>query len=399
MKKDLHQELTSLEDSFLYRRRNVTEGPATVVRSVQGKEVISFSSNDYLGLANDSRIVSALIKGAGEYGVGSGASHLVNGYSVAHRELEETLAEFTRRPRALFFTTGYMANIGVITALTDRSSIVFEDRLNHASLIDGGLLAHARMRRYPHNDVDFLNQNLNPEKHCVVVTDAVFSMDGDLALLSSLADVCTAKQATLMVDDAHGFGVFGKDGSGVCTLLNLDYTQVPILVGTLGKSAGVCGAFIAGDEDLIETLIQKARSYIYTTAPPPALACAAHASIQIIRTEHWRRTVLFERIAYFKQLMQQAGIECLNSASPIQGVLTGSAQEALQMSEHLMHAGIQVTAIRPPTVAPSGARLRITLSCAHEKEHIEKLVECLAHYIPQIRSRSANDTISSPTTK
>ena len=390
MKKNLRAGLNRRRLENLYRERGVSESAAGVVRRWNGREVVSFCSNDYLGLAADPRIAAAATEGIARYGVGSGASQLVNGHTAAHRALEEAIAELTGRARALLFSTGYMANIGAVTALADRSSTLFEDRLNHASMIDAGLLSRAQLKRYPHKDTGFLAAHLRRDKHCLVATDAVFSMDGDIAPLKAIADLCGQREATLIVDDAHGFGVFGAHGGGVCEMLELGAKRVPVLMGTLGKAAGVFGAFIAGDEDLIETLIQKARPYIYTTAPPPALACAAAAGIAIIRDEGWRRERLFERIAQFRQWMEQAGVACLDSPSPIQGVVTGSAAAALELSEALLSEGLQVSAIRPPTVPDGGARLRIGLSCAHTQEHIARLVECLAKHCAAGKRRAAS---------
>ncbi len=383
MRKDLHNELRNRRRAALYRERKIAEGVAGVTRRYDGREVISFCSNDYLGLATDARIGAALTKGISRYGVGSGAAHLINGHTAAHRRLEEDLADFVGRKRAALFSTGYMANLGVITALANRHSIVFEDRLNHASMVDAGILARARLKRYPHKDTRFLASNLDKEQHCLVATDAVFSMDGDIAPLREIAGLCAEREATLIADDAHGFGVFGDTGAGVCEMLRLDCKHVPVLMATLGKAAGVFGAFVAGDDDLIETVIQKARTYIYTTAPPPALACAASASLAIIRNETWRRERLFAHIAKFREHIGQIGIECIDSPSPIQAVMTRSAENALALSEALFREGIQVTAIRPPTVPKNGARLRITLSSAHEEEHIAKLADCLARIYRQ----------------
>lgn len=378
MKKDLRAILQDLQQQGLYRQRKEFSDPATARRTLKGKSIVSFCSNDYLGLANDPRIIEALREGASTYGVGSGASHLISGYSTAHRVLEETIADFVNRPRALFFTSGYMANLGVISALLDRTSTLFEDRLNHASLIDGGILSRAKLFRYPHKDLSFLHSKLNPSEHSMVVSDTVFSMDGDIAPLTDLARLCQDKQALLMVDDAHGIGVFGDQGAGVCAMHGLDTNQVPVLVGTFGKATGVFGAFVAGEEDLIETLIQKARSYIYTTAPPPALAHATTTAIHIVRKEQWRREKLFKRVTQFKDWASQADIQHSDSPSPIQAIFTTSTAAAMELSQQLLEQGIYVSAIRPPTVPQGTARLRITLSSAHTQQDIEHLIDCLS---------------------
>lgn len=383
MKKNLLNELNNRHRKALYRQRKISESGAGVTRRYEGREIISFCSNDYLGLATDPRIGEALTKGISRYGVGSSAAHLISGYTAAHHQLEEELADFVGRKRALLFSTGYMANLGVITALADRHSIVFEDRLNHASMIDAGTLSRAQLKRYPHKDILFLASNLDKEQHCLIATDAVFSMNGDIAPLYEIAELCADREATLIADDAHGFGVFGDTGAGVCEMLQLSCKHVPVLMATLGKAAGVFGAFVAGDEDLIETLIQKARTYIYTTAPPPALAYAASTSLAIIRDEAWRRERLFAHIAKFRKYIGQTGVECLDSPSPIQAVMTRSAENALALSKALFRQDIWVNAIRPPTVPENSARLRITLSCAHEETHIAKLADCLARIYRQ----------------
>ncbi len=367
-----------------YRDRGVSDGPAGPRRQWNGREVLSFCSNDYLGLAADSRVVEAGVRGMQRYGVGAGASCLINGYTHAHRELEENLAGFLSRERALLFASGYMANLGVIGTLAGRASHLFEDRLNHASLLDAGILSRARLHRYPHRDTEFLRARLRGPGDVIVASDAVFSMDGDLAPLSELATLCADTDGVLVVDDAHGIGVLGETGAGATELAGLGQREVPLLVGTLGKAFGVCGAFAAGSAQWIESLVQHARTYIYTTAPPPALACAATASLDIVRREGWRRRKLLEHVALFRRLADQAGLPCLPSETPIQGVLTGDAKAALALSQALLDDGLHVAAIRPPTVPEGGSRLRITLSAAHAPGEIERLVESLARHLGRI---------------
>ena len=376
----LEAALAARQEAHLYRQRRQLESAQGPEVRVDGRSCLAFCSNDYLGLASHPQLKQALIEGVERFGVGSGASHLVVGHSSAHQQLEEALAEFTGRPRALLFSTGYMANLGVINALLGRQDAVFEDRLNHASLLDGGLLSGARFQRYQHNNVDGLRQRLaNTEaRRKLVVTDGVFSMDGDLADLPALADAAAAADAWLMVDDAHGFGCLGTQGGGCAEHFALDTEQLPILVGTLGKGFGTAGAFVAGSEALIETLIQFARPYIYTTALPPALAWATLTSLKLVREESWRRERLQQLIRRFRQGASQLGFELMDSCTPIQPILVGAADRALALSQALEQRGIFVSAIRPPTVPEGGARLRVTLSASHTEEQLDRLLEALA---------------------
>jgi len=375
--------LAQRRQQHLYRTRRVIDDAQDVELQCDGKQLLSFCSNDYLGLANHPALIKALQQGAERYGVGSGASHLVSGHSHAHHALEAALAEFTQRPRALLFSSGYMANLGVISALADRQDDLHEDRLNHASLIDGARLSGATLRRYRHNDVAALRQRLDKptQGHPFIITDGVFSMDGDIAPLPALAASATQYGATLMVDDAHGIGVIGKNGRGTLEHCGLNSDDVPILVGTLGKAFGTFGAFVAGSDDLIETLIQKARSYIYTTALPPAVAHATMTSLKLIETEQWRREQLQTLIERFKKGAEQLGLNIMPSMTPIQPLLIGSAEEALRISEQLLQQGILISAIRPPTVAEGSARLRITFSTNHSEQHIDRLLSALESVI------------------
>ncbi len=360
--------LDTLNSQGLYRSRRI----------IDNKAVVNFCSNDYLGLANDARVITAFKKAADDYGVGSGSAHLICGHSSAHHALEEELAEFTGRERALLFSTGYMANLGTITALVERGDSVFEDKLNHASLLDGGLSSGAIFKRYPHSDLEQLEKLLTKASgQKLVVTDGVFSMDGDVALLRELANLAKQHAAWLMVDDAHGFGVLGKNGGGLVEQLNLTSDDVPILMGTLGKAFGTFGAFIAGSEILIETLIQSARTYIYTTALPPAIAQATRESLKIVIAETWRREKLQTLIAQFKSGAAQLGLPLMPSDSAIQPLLVGESSCATRISERLLEAGFLVSAIRPPTVPKGKARLRITLSALHQSEDVARLLETL----------------------
>jgi 8-amino-7-oxononanoate synthase len=340
--------------------------------------MLAFCSNDYLGLANHPQVVAAFKRGADIYGVGSGAAHLVTGHSAAHHALEEELADFLRRPRALLFSTGYMANLGVISALAGRGDSVFEDRLNHASLLDGALLSRAQLRRYPHADAPGLGRMLGSGEAAIVATDGVFSMDGDLAPLPELARLAASAGARLLVDDAHGLGVLGREGRGSLDHFGLDPIQAPILVGTLGKAFGTFGAFVAGSEDLIETLIQRARSYVYTTAPPPAVAEATRASLTIARRESWRRERLADLVGRFRKGAEDLGLPLLDSPTPIQPILAGTAERAIAWGRHLEGKGILVSPIRPPTVPEGSARLRVTFSAAHTNADLDRLLTALA---------------------
>jgi 8-amino-7-oxononanoate synthase len=346
---------------------------------VNGRQYLNFCSNDYLGLAAHPRVVERFRSAAVQYGVGSGASHLVCGHSAPHHALEEALAEFTGRARALLFSSGYMANAGILSSLLQRGDSVFEDRLNHASLLDGGLHSGARFLRFPHNDVSALKAKLeSAQGPKMVVVDGVFSMDGDTAPLAGLADLCTDHDAWLMVDDAHGFGVLGERGVGSTEAAGLAVSCVPVLMATLGKALGTAGAFVAGSELLIEGLIQQSRNYIYTTALPPAVAAASLEALSLVREEPWRREHLAQLIMRFRVGAQQLGLPLMTSTSAIQPLLIGDAALAVDLSNRLGEEGFLIGAIRPPTVPTGTSRLRITLSAAHSEEQVDQLLEQLA---------------------
>jgi 8-amino-7-oxononanoate synthase len=377
--KSLAEALKRRRDAGLYRSRRLVSSPQHTEMVVDGRNMLVFCSNDYLGLANHPDLISALQHGAKAYGVGSGAAHLINGHSVSHHALEEELAAFTGRPRALLFSTGYMANLGVISALLGRGDCVLEDRLNHASLVDAGQLTTAKVKRYQHADPQSLARQID---HCdaeqrLIATDGVFSMDGDLAPLVELAEIARCHDAWLMVDDAHGLGVLGEQGGGSLSHFGLDMDDVPILMGTLGKGFGTFGAFVAGSELLIETLIQNARSYIYTTAMPPAIAEAVRVSLRIAQQESWRRERLIQLIGRFRSASRQIGLPLMASETPIQPLLAGSAERALRWSLELEERGILVSAIRPPTVPEGSARLRITFSANHTERQLDRLLDAL----------------------
>ena len=362
--------LRDIDDRNLRRRRTPAE---------DGR--VNFCSNDYLGLARDPAVAAAMAEAAQRHGAGSGASHLVSGHGAEHEMLEQELAEFTGRARALVFSTGYMANLGVLAAFAGRTDLLLADELNHASLIDAARLVRSpRNHWYAHGDAAAARALLDAqaaEAGAFIVTDGVFSMDGDLAPLPELAAAAQAHQAWLVVDDAHGLGVVGATGRGCCEHFGLDARAVPVLIGTFGKALGTFGAFVAGDDDVIELLIQRARTYIYTTALPPPVAAATRRALRIVREEPWRRAALQDRIAQFRDGAARRGLAVMPSSTPIQPLVLGSETAALTASHRLAEAGYRVTAIRPPTVPAGTARLRITLSAAHTPQQVEGLLASL----------------------
>lgn len=378
--KDLALALDKLKHENLFRTRNISSSAQQVEPIINGQKVLSFCSNDYLGLANHPKVIERLTNAAQEYGVGSGASHLITGHHDCHAALEDELAEFLDCEQALLFSTGYMANLGVVSALATRNSTIFADRLNHASLNDAALLTRAKLSRYAHQATDQLEKDISAEEKTskFILTDGVFSMDGTISPVKSLQSIAKQHGATLIVDDAHGIGVLGKQGKG-CTENLLSNNDV--LIGTLGKAFGTFGAFVAGNKETIEWVIQKAHSYIYTTALPPAIAEATRASLLLVKEEAWRREHLQELIQYFQNGCKQAGINLSTSNTPIQPVIVGSAETTLKVSKNLMQAGILVPAIRPPTVPKNTARLRICFSAEHTKQHINQLIVALEQLI------------------
>ncbi len=375
---ELQNELNERVAQGLLRQRHALQSPQSPHITVDNKPYLSFCSNDYLGLANHSQLISALQQGAQQYGVGAGASHLVSGHFHAHHELEIQLAAFVGKPAALVFSTGYLANLGVVQALVRRGDTVFCDKLNHASLNDGMLLSHAKIKRYRHCDMAHLAQLLQ-ETHSgskLIITDAVFSMDGDLAPLPELLALCEQYDAWLLVDDAHGFGVTGEQGRGSLSCFNLDSPRI-IYMATLSKAAGVFGAFVAAEQVVIGTLINHARSYIYTTATPPALAVALLESLQLIAQAEESRAHLKQLIAQLRNGLKNLPWQLMPSGTAIQPLLVGDNQAAVNLSTELRARGIWVAAIRPPTVPQGSARLRITLSSAHSTADVTRLAEAL----------------------
>ena len=374
----LAAQLAEIEASGLKRHRRLLQGPQGAHVTVEGRQFVAFCSNDYLGLAADADLVRAAQEGAERYGAGAGASHLILGHSAAHHALEQALAGFVNLPRALLFSTGYMANIGVITALAGRDDAVFADKLNHASLNDAVLLSRAGFRRYAHLDLAALEKQLaaSRARRKLVVTDAVFSMDGDIAPVPQLLALCERYDAWLMLDDAHGFGVLGGDGRGALSHFGVESPRV-IYMATLGKAAGVSGAFVAGAPEMIEMLVQRARSYIYTTATPPLLAHALLKSLELIGSGQWRRDHLARLISRFRQGLAAGRWKLMPSETAIQPLVIGANADAVAAAERLAQRGLLVPAIRPPTVPQGTARLRISFSAAHSEDDVRRLVTAL----------------------
>lgn len=387
---DAHLQATlrerELQDRYRVRAEiSSAQGPLMMIN---GRQYLAFCSNDYLGLASHPDVSAAMVEASGRFGVGSGASHLVCGHSAEHHALEQELAEFCGRERALVFSTGYMANLGAVTALVGRGDAIVEDKLNHASLIDAGRLSGAHFTRFRHSDLDSLRVQLEAAqgKKTLVAVDGVFSMDGDLAPLAEQATLVQEFGGWMMVDDAHGFGCIGPNGRGTLDQLGVAAEQVPVYMGTLGKALGSFGAFIAGSEALIETLIQLARPYIYTTALPPAVAAATRQSLRLVSSEPWRRQHLQALIRRFRRGAAALGYRLMPSATAIQPLLIGSDSAAMALFKALGEEGVWISAIRPPTVPKGTARLRVTLSASHTEDHVDELLgalSCVRHLLPE----------------
>jgi 8-amino-7-oxononanoate synthase len=378
----LTKELAELDSAGLRRRRRVLDAPCGRIATVDGQNLLNFASNDYLGLAGNPEIAQAMAAGALRWGAGSGASHLVSGHLAPHEALEQEIAAFVGFPRALTFSTGYLANLAILPTLAGRGAAIFADKLNHASLIDAVQLAKAQgaeSHRYAHNDVAALERLLATSQAAtkIIVTDAVFSMDGDLAPLPALVELTERHDAWLVIDDAHGFGVLGAQGRGSLAHFNRPYQARILLMGTLGKAAGVGGAFVAGSEIAIDYLLQRARSYIFTTAAPPAIACALSKSLEIIQSGTELRRNLMARIAQLRDGLAGLRWTLLPSATAIQPLIVGDNDATLQLSKALWAAGLWVPAIRPPTVPKGTARLRISISAAHTDADIARLINAL----------------------
>ena len=382
--KALAATLAERQLSGRYRRLRTRSGEQGVSVIIDGKEMLSFCSNDYLGLAAHPTITKAFINAAETEGVGSGAAHLLSGHSYYHQQLEEALADFMGQQSVLLFSSGYQANLGVIDGLMSRGDVVIQDKLNHASLLDGGRLSAAKSWRYHHADMGSLQRRLRQteDSDCrLVVTDGVFSMDGDLAPLQPLIQLTQTHQAALMVDDAHAIGVLGKHGRGSVEHWQVKAEHMPIVMGTLGKAFGTAGAFVAADKDVIETLIQQSRTFVYTTAQPAAVAAASLASLVLVRTENWRREKLQTLIEQFRKGAAELGLATMNSLTPIQPIMIGDDKKAIVIGQELESRGFLLGVIRTPTVPLGSARLRVTLSTNHTEQNIKQLLEALEDVI------------------
>ena len=375
---DISAELLQLQAQKLQRKRRVVDGPQGPLLTIADQTILAFSNNDYLGLANHPALIAAAHAALDRFGVGAASSALISGHSSICEELEIALAAFVGMPRALHFSNGYMANMGIIPALVGPGDLVLSDRLNHACLIDGARLSGAEFRIYPHSDVVRVEQQLAKSTHRrkLIATDGVFSMDGDIAPLPELLALCEKYDAWLLVDDAHGFGVLGAQGRGSLSHFNLASRRV-LYMGTLGKAAGVAGAFVAGDATLIEWLLQRARTYVFTTASPPLLAGALLASLDLLQTEDWRQDHLRSLAAQLQQGLADLRWRLLPSETAIQALIVEDNQRALDLMADLLEQGIWVPAIRPPTVPKGTARLRISLSAAHTSAQIDRLIAAL----------------------
>ena len=379
MQTTVAKQLAELKQQDAYRERRRLDGPQGVRVTINGQSFLSFCSNDYLGLANDQRICQAATKAISKFGVGSGASQLINGYSAAHASLEEQLSDFLNYQRCVLFSSGYLANLGVISAFSSRHHLILEDRLNHASLIDAAKYAGGDLKRYQHRNIshakDILDNNQSPSR--LIVSDGVFSMEGSIAPINQLCGLKCHSDDKLIIDDAHGIGVLGTHGKGSLEHSGANSSKVDILIGTFGKSFGSSGAFVLANNDTIDYLIQKARTLIYTTSPPAALAAAAQESLNIIINEPERRQRLHSNINYFRKALAETELTVLDSITAIQTIIIGENKKTVWFSQQLEKLGLLVLAIRPPTVPKNTARLRITLSSEHTHQHIDQLVDAL----------------------
>jgi 8-amino-7-oxononanoate synthase len=374
----LHKELEKREAEGLMRQRRLLDSPQAEHIVANDQHFLSFCSNDYLGLANRPELIAAMQKAAGDSGVGSGASNLITGHHRYHDELEKRLAKFVELPAALLFSTGYMANIGVIGALMGRHDAIFADKLNHACLNEGAYLSRAAFHRFPHNDVAALEKLLKESTatHKLIAADAVFSMDGDIAPLPEYLALCEKYDAYLYIDDAHGFGVLGEHGKGSLSHFQLKSPRI-IMMATLGKAAGVAGAFVAGEKVVIDYLIQKANSYVYSTPAPPALSATLAESVRLIEAGDDLRAHLQNLITLLKNTLKLKKWQLMPSDTAVQPLVVGGNREVLALSEYLQTRGILVPAIRPPTVPAGTGRLRISLSAAHTEDDVKRLVTAL----------------------
>lgn len=376
---DLQKEIDQRKVDGLFRQRKVVNSPQGALIEIDGIEFLNFSSNDYLGFANNEKLKNCMIEAVKKFGIGSASSQLLVGHLSPHKKLEDTLANFLNRDASLVFPTGYQANLAIASTLIDSSTVVLQDKLNHASLIDSALLSKGKLVRYRHNDVDHLKMLLEKYKQhdLIIMTDGVFSMDGDYAPLKEIAALCKTYNAILIVDDAHGLGVLGRTGAGLLEELNLNQEQVPLLVGTFGKSFGASGAFISGSCLHVEAFIQKARTYIYTTALSPAIAATMIEAVKMVINGEDLRKKIKSLIAHYKKLLKDTGLNQSESTSHIQPIIIGEAKKTLDVSKALYEKNILVSAIRPPTVPKDTSRLRISITATHTVDQLEHLVNSI----------------------
>lgn len=379
----LQTTLEDLEKKDLRRRLRTVEGPQGPRIRIDGREYLNFCSNNYLGLADDPRLIEAAVESLKSEGFGSGASRLVCGNLSAHERLEEECARFKGTEDCLVFTSGYMANVGIISGLFERGDVIFSDRLNHASIIDGSQLSGAEFKRYPHADIHKLEEML-PEaavagfKKKVIITDSVFSMDGDIAPLDKIVELARRYDSLVMIDEAHAFGVLGEHGKGAAELFGLA-KEIDIQMGTFSKAAGGFGAYCCGSKELIDVLVNKARSFVYTTAIPPSVAAASLRGLQIIEQEPERRRQLWDNTHFLLNGLKAAGFETLNTQTPIIPVVVKEARTAVEFSRRLLERGVFVSAIRPPTVPVHTARLRVTVMATHTRQDLQEALGQLQH--------------------
>ena len=376
-KVNLVDEINQRKNDGLYRTRRAINSSQGSLIKINGEEFVNFSSNDYLGLANNDVLKVSMIEAIKEYGLGAGSSQLIVGYSAPHKRLEKNLAEFLNRDAALVFSSGYLANLAIASVLIDSNTIILQDKLNHASLIDAAQLSNGKLVRYRHSDIDHLKTLLEKYKqnNLVVMTDGVFSMDGDFAHVAEIAKLCKTYNAILIVDDAHGIGVLGDTGAGILEMQKLDQSQVPLLIGTFGKSFGGSGAFVSGSALYVDAFIQKARTYIYTTAMLPSLAVAMTQAIELIVDAVDLRQKLCNLVVCYKDLMRAENLDASISGSHIQPFIVGSAGKTVELSDVLFKNNILAAAIRPPTVPKDTSRLRLSFTAAHNKEQLVRLVQ------------------------
>ena len=380
MKKIIKKKINELKLSNKYRVRRVKDSGNSHIFVYKKKEYLSFASNDYLSLANDKRIISSAKKALDKYGYSTSSSALISGYSKSHFALEEELSSFLGQEKTLLFSTGYQANLGVIKSLVNRGGHIFADNLNHASLIDGSILSRANFKRYKHKDIDNLEELLEKTKSLenkLIISDSLFSMDGDFANLKKLKSKLNKHKATMLIDEAHSLGIFGKGGSGLLVESALNNKDDIFLTGTFGKSIGTFGAFFSGKKDVVDFVMQNSRGYIYSTSLPINTVEATRKSLKIIKKEDWRREKLFSLINYFKCNIKNLNLSAINSDSQIQALMVGSSKDALFISNELMKAGIYIPAIRPPTVEEGKSRLRISLTVDHSEKDISYLLNIL----------------------